>query len=370
MINFSKNLTIINCKWQDFKNFCTLKGMNMQCYEEDNFYIVFAFDEPLCYLTNIYKNPDLTDGYEYTVEQATQDLNEFTNIYLPFVNKPLTPRDSEGRPRVSIEKTSLFTREYVSINLCDKCTWFQSSKRVVDEIATRVDGYRYDLSHNFIIDSFHGRITWESRLNDGYETQYRVIIKKNNNILTEQDPHYETGGDYIINYNDGYIQFLNEINENDEIKASYWYAFDSSFIVAPDPGKTVHISMIECQFTNNIIMNDSIVFTIRGLVDVFAPELVPYLGSGTKIPLRTPTVYKTVGDLIGDAKRAYPLISPIGGSGWRGLHSQTQVFNFDIEGEVVLDSKYGMELEIKLEHDNAFYGDFATTTFYCRITDG
>ena len=195
-----------------------------------------------------------------------------------------------------------------------------------------------------------------------------MVVTKNGVELTEQDPHYASGGDYTVDYAAGRVTLLEAITPGvDVIEATYHHATSSLFTIFPKAGTKLLVEQVEVQFSKSMQMLDSVVFTIFGYVDVFAPELSTANGgeipAGTKIPLGT-ILYKTMKDLMNDAQRAYPSYPALGGAGWRGIQEDTYVLDWDYLRGTLLVAAYGMELRCYLEHDSAFTG-YATATFYC-----
>ena len=114
-------------------------------------------------------------------------------------------------------------------------------------------------------------------------------------------------------------------------------------------------------------MNDSIKLEAYGYVDVFAPHLTPSpFPAGTRIPISL-TTYKTLAQIIDDARGAYPAIPVI--SGVRGLTSSMHGFPFRHGATSDLQSTYGMQLRAYLASDQAFGGSRATATFYAMSED-
>lgn len=275
-------------------------------------------------------------------------------------------RTSTGLVRTSSEKSDSSKQNFFSHNWADKTTWYTESTKVTDEVAINSgDNISYNLAHSNLIDVYHGKIFGEDFLKDLNNSSYRVIIKVNDVVKTEQDPHYGSGGDYTINYDNGVITFLSELDIVDVVKATYYYAGGSGFYVRPDSGHKLNIIMAEVQFAKNIIMNDSIIFQPYGYVDVFAPQYVGVIPSGTKIPLGDPVVYKTITDLQADAFRAYATYPAMSASNWRGLSEELIIFDWDYTSSTPLRADYGMEIKMSLQHDCAAGGSYATASFYC-----
>ena len=290
---------------------------------------------------------DLIRGYSPAIQQV--------EAAIPFPTvKPTSP------------KLTLFTP-----NWCDRTTWCEGSTYVEDETATDSgDHTSYALAHQHVIDGYHGKITFEDSLKDSANRSYRVVVKVNNVVKTEQDAHYGTGGDYLVDYAGGTITFLAALDPTDVVLVTYHYAGSATFTLKPTAGKTLVIANVEVQFSDDLVMNDSVIFQAYGLVDVFAPQLMPGVPSGTKIPLGDPLVYKTIGDLINDSNHAYPAYPAFGGSGWRASKKATYLFAWEYTvGNTDLYASMGMEIRVSLQHEAAHGGSYATATFYCTSED-
>lgn len=281
-------------------------------------------------------------------------------------NIPLVqPRTSNGLMRTSAEKTEIGKKNFFTHNWADATTWYTESVYIENEIATDSgDHLIYNLQHDNIIDTFHGKIFLEDFLKDSNQRSYRVSVKVNNIVKSEVDPHTEIG-DFTVDYKLGKIIFVNALLPSDEVKVTYHYATTSGFYIKPEVGKKINISVAEVQFSEDVILTDSIVFQAYGYVDVFAPHLVGMLGSGTKIPLEDPVVYKTISDFQCDAFKSYPSYPAISPSTWRGMSQKLMVFDWDYISSTSLYEKYGMEIKISLDHNVPFGGSYASASFYC-----
>jgi len=281
-------------------------------------------------------------------------------------NIPLVqPRTTTGLIRTSSEKTEISKKNFFSHNWCDKTTWYTDSVRVVDEIAVNSgDNKTYHLNDGYIIDVSHGKLFLEDFLKDSNGNSYKISVKVNDIEVEEIDPH-DNQGDYLVDYVLGKIIFTNTLNELDVVKVTYHYATTSTFIIKPDQNKKLNISIAEVQFSQDIILNDAIVFQPFGYVDVFAPHLVGALGSGTKIPLEDPVIYKTIGDFQCDAFKAYPAYPKLSESTWRGMSQPLLVFDWDYISSTSIYEKYGMEIRVSLQHHEPFGGYYASASFYC-----
>lgn len=282
-----------------------------------------------------------------------------------------TPTTSDKILRVALEKSDAGRRTFISHNWADKTTWYTNATRVVDEIASNTgDNQTYSLANTHVIDTYHGKITTEDYLKDSQGNNYRVIVKVNDEQKTEQDPHYGTGGDYTIDYVDGYVEFLSTLDPADEVKVTYHYATNANFTIAPSAGKMLKIEIVEVQFSEDIDITDSVRYTAYGNVEDFAPQYTPIpYPAGTPIPLGDPTVFKTIQDYMNDSIRAYPAYPALGGNSWRGLSQKVTVMDWDYRSSIYLRSSMGMYLTLSLDHDTEFGGSFATATFYCKEED-
>ena len=363
---------VITLRWQDFKQLVINKMLLVQYITNVDGYCVFSFDQNIAYkCTLIFTtlSSDYPFDYDYSQTQNDLDVADFLTNYLPKTNKPIiqntalngVPITSDGRIRIAAEKSSLNKSTIYSPNYCDQTTWFPSAVYVVNEtVSQSVDGY-YHLAHSSIIDSYHGKISNEDYLlgPDGYSL--RVTVVQDGYTMTEQDPHFATGGDYVINYTTGIIY---PVTLNQPITVTYHYANGSTFTINPPTGMEIIIDSAECEFSTDIILTDTVEFIVMGYASVFAPQLG--LPAGYRIPLST-TKYKTMNDFYNDAVKSYPVYPPMGGSGWRGVNVPSTVLNWDYISATAISSALGMQVIIKLEHDTPFGGLYATTTFFTIV---
>jgi hypothetical protein len=277
---------------------------------------------------------------------------------------------SDGSPIFAYKKPDAPKLTFITSNWCDRTTWYSSSVYVEDEVATDSgDHTTYNLAHPDVIDTYHGKISFEDFLKDSQGRSYRVAVKVDDVAKVERDPHVGSGGDFTVNYADGKIVFLSALQGTEVVKVTHHYANGSTFVVAPITGKVLMIETVEVQCSDDLEMLDTFVFQAYGLVDVFAPQLMqpPYnIPSGTKIPLGDPLKYKTIQDIINDSNHSYPAYPALGGVGWRGTQKPSWIFAWDYDvGSTMLRSSWGMEIRISLEHDTKCGGTYATATLYC-----
>lgn len=240
----------------------------------------------------------------------------------------------------------------ISQNWCDRTTWWYSATHVVDETATTTDSERkvWQLAHENVIDTYHGKLTGEELLPD-----YRVVVKVGGVEKSERDPHVGSGGDYVIDYAAGTITFVSAVGAGDDPVVSYYYESGSTWIIQPAAGEVWKLKGAESQFSEDVELTDSMVYEVWA----YNPSDLP-----NKMMVASPDYYKTIYDFINDANKAYPAVPALGGMGWRGATKQTYVFAWDFQTTTELVSSYGMELRVRLEHDTPYGGTFATGTFY------
>ena len=364
--------TKITLKWPDFKTIVLAKGLFIQFITNVDSYTIFATDANItyvCYLVFSSESPGYPFTSDYPQSQNDADTTDFQVNYMTAANARLSPpRLSDGRQRTSAEKSNSSRVTLYSHDWTDPTTWYTTSGYAVGETVTDSGTYtNYYTAHHPIIDTYHGKITGEDFLLDAGGHKYRVAVYVNGVKKTEQDPHYGTGGDYVVDYHNGLIQFLTANQPTDVVTVDYHYMVDSTFIITPSPGKALIMDSAEVQFSTDVIITDTTVFQPYGYVDYFAPQLVAsgQVPSGTKIPIGNHTSYKTMSDFQNDAARAYPVYPALGGSGWRGLNVPLVILDWDYTASTVITSAVGMEIRIKLEHDTPFSGISATATFYC-----
>lgn len=269
-----------------------------------------------------------------------------------------SPIECDGKPLVATTVAEGLKANKISPNWCDPTTWWYSSVYVVNEVAVRKDGYDgyvYTLTHKNIIDTFHGKLTGEWNQTDVDGNSLRVTVKIDDIEKIEKDPHTNIG-DYIVNYVTGEIVFDLQVEQSSIVKATYHYENGSTWVIKPEMGEVCRIKSVECQFSDDIIMTDSMIYEIWAYNPYDPPN---------KVLATSPDVYKTMWDFINDANKAYPAIPKIGGSYWRGLTTQVYVFSWDFQSTSDLSDKYGVELRVRLEHNIPYGGTCCTGTFYC-----
>ncbi|MCZ2224547.1 MAG: hypothetical protein LC122_13060 [Chitinophagales bacterium] len=239
---------------------------------------------------NIYKSI-LSDGYDLDYFYAHQSeyhlcISEADALALCH-NELSLKRDVDGRlvsvsePRVGDEII------YTTHNFCDPCTWFNDSQRIVDEVLSTSDNLVYTSVNQNWIDTVSGRLQNDEEIveeqhlfNPSDPHGYRVVVTVNDVLKTMREPFEESGGDYSVYFEDGYIKFFTPLTGSDVVKCSYSHATTSTFILRPLPGKFLDIEGAESDFTHDVVMTDGIEYSIYGYVDNFAPQYMYKLLSG------------------------------------------------------------------------------------------
>ena len=292
---------------------------------------------------------------------------------------PLTPeletvkldvkQTNDSKLRVAIEKSDSFRKTFFTHNWCDRTTWYPESVRVDNETPTS-DGYytTYSLANQYIIDMYHGKVTHEDRLLDSDGYSYRVAVTVDGYVKAEQDPHYGTGGDFVVDYEAGTITFSSALTAQSDVRVTYHYATSSNFSIKPSPGKSLLIDRVEVQFSKDVQLNDTSQYIFSGYAAAFAPQYVPPLSPTSLVEISTLN-YKTFQDYLNDCTGSYPNYSAMGGSGWRGTQTESVILVWDYISATTLFSSAGMQVDIKLEHETPFGGSWSAVTFYCIEED-
>lgn len=263
-----------------------------------------------------------------------------------------TKKTADGKSISMLWPTEGTRYTQITFNWADKTTWYYHSIRVVDEVATCQNSgtwSQYAVASGNMIDTYHGKSSQEDYLKDMNSNSFRVSVKVDDVPVTEQDPHYGSGGDYVVNYASGTLAFNSPLTGTSVVKVTYHYATDSEFVLKPTAGKKLMIRRAEVQFSRDTIINDTVRFQL-------------YIAGN---PYGDATCYKAMMDYINEANGAFPVIPAVGGPGWRGNLQDVVTFPWDYLAMTELKSSIAMEVRIKLEHDAPMGGTTATAAFYC-----
>ena len=263
--------------------------------------------------------------------------------------------DSEGFMRVSAEirggiKYNIFTHTW-----CDKCTWYQESTGVTDEIlGDSGNGLTFNSAHDYWIDLTHGRVTDEDRVVYLASEKWVPVIRV--------DDVVQTSG-YTINYENGDVTFASS-QSGKTVKATYWYAGSGKFSAIAPQGKALQLMRVELNFSENIVFNDTMIFTPRGYAAVFAPQFVPPMNPTDLVNLDFPNKYKRASDYILESNASHPLIPPFG-----GLSGNTIVLVWEYLSRTDLYSSYGMRIDIEMQNNIPHTGELGSATLYSIMRD-
>lgn len=261
---------------------------------------------------------------------------------------------------------------YATHNYSDKTTWFGESVRVDGEVATDDGaGTVWSLAHAFIIDMTHGKTFDEAQYVLDQQAEnlldphgYAVVVKVDAVLQTVRAPFATSGGDYVVNYVTGKIEFFAS-KAGQAVTVDYSYAAGSMFLLKPDDGYDIDIEGATASWSDNFVMNDSVLFEVWGYAAVFAPQLG--LPPGTKIPIQT-TSYSTLTQLTAEASAFYPFaVAACGGARGIGASRHTVEFRYGTIRRLV--SAAGIELRVRLENDIVMGGEFTSSTFYCTVRE-
>ena len=283
----------------------------------------------------------------------------------------LSPRTARGYSKVEIAARDASRLDQITINYCDRTTWYPESVRVTDEVLTDSGDLTTwtPAETRPWIDLTHGKITGEFKL----RPTYAAVVTVDDVAKTENYPE-TTDGDYSINYNTGAVTFNSALSPGSVVKASYSYENGSMWSIKPAAGKQIRITQVEVQMSENLELTDTVIFEPYGPVEMYAPHLVNdvdpnYVTSfptGTMIPLGGKSEYQTMQDYINEAEESFPTIPKIGGPSWRGMKGPEHIFRWPYERRGTTDITASSEVEIRimLRSGIPFIGDVAIVTFY------
>lgn len=361
-ITIAQNYTQRNYSWTDWKVIFAIKRFLHQYDDDGVMYTVWGYDGPEVHLCQIWKGtiPEtvLLNG-SITQEQNDLDKTDFEDNYKNNANKSIKKIDSEGRditvpfPRVGTDII------LVSHNFSDPCSWYQRSQRITEETLTSSDGFQWSSDNVNWIDMLSGRMYHDYiyRLEVGHN--YDVVVTVDGYAKSYRQPFADSGGDYEIFYEDGYINSFDDWSGK-EVLCSYSHATTSEWTLTPPPNKKIDIEVADVQYTSDIVLNDTIVFDTY----VYNPYDYP-----NKFLYET-AYFKNMKNLIEEALGQYPLIPKANGP--RGTAGETVELPFRYGSVKTLSYSTGVEFTIRLADNRPFIGSkgsFATVSFYGAIGD-
>jgi hypothetical protein len=196
-------------------------------------------------------------------------------------------RDADSNQKISIQPRVGSGTTIITHNFGDPCSWFTNSVLITDEILTTKVNAVYDVykcSKTNIIDTEHGRLTFDNRI----DTKYKIIVKVNDVVVT-------TG--FAFNYELGEITFLTPLTVSDVVKLTFYYATDSEYVIKATAGKKLKIENVEVQFSSDVDMQGKTEchFEEWG----YNPNNLP-----NKMLYKT-TIYKNIANFIDESNNKY-----------------------------------------------------------------
>lgn len=249
------------------------------------------------------------------------------------------------------KKSSIATNVYIfSPDLADKTTWYHDAIQVVDESVSVGDGITttFQLAHGNgsiagenILDLAHGKVTDETNIYTPSTATppstrggYLVTVNINGVPVPEREV-YSQNGEWTMNYKEGLITFFSPPAIGDTVTCSYWYvpinAAGTIFKVTSDLGSYITIDYVEAQFTTDMSLKDSFIYT-------YTPTAYPHIN------LINPLEYKNMYNVIDFSVSALPIIkkSTVLNSGdtistTRNLTADIQVIPWNYISELNID---------------------------------
>lgn len=243
---------------------------------------------------------------------------------------------------------------FISHNLCDKCSWYQESIRVENEILSETDGYNWQTTHTYLIDIDGGRIFSDFKVAELEVHNYKIDVWVNDVLQTERIHFQNTGGDYQVFYEDGYIQSFTNWSGS-TVKCSYSYATGSTYTIAPPEGYEYSLEDSDVQFSSCLEYNDTICVEVWG----YDPENLP------NKKMYQVSKYKNVKEILEEARASNVGVVPaLSQNTPRGTATSTIEIPFAYKRARILESSKGIEMRIRLENDIAFGGRLASVSLY------
>lgn len=177
----------------------------------------------------------------------------------------------DGLQLVTMHKSfALPSVTLVSVDYCDKRTWWHGSDRVVDEVVAigGAGGNELQLA-NFPVINIWEVTEGDILVSNHYDpASYRAVVKKNGTALTDLEHSYEAGGPsspggdaYVVNYATGKITFDGN-QAGHTFSVTYSKPNVGSFQVSPPAGYKYLIEHIELQFTVGHVWNSPMQFRV------------------------------------------------------------------------------------------------------------
>jgi len=377
-VKFGTGLVHIELNWQDFKQICQSKTLEIQhvINSQYNLYEIFALDNSIVYSTNIFIGtiPSVCD-----CDQQTNDLykNDFESNFIIKSNKRLSPSIQGTETALKVTTVGREGEEIVwaTHNFADKTSWYSNSTQYTNiKLLSGDNGYTFyasgTLKNESWIDLYNGKVLHENNIRQAFNGKYDVSIfvdgiKKE--MKTCVNKYCTTcPGDYTVDFVSGTVKFENQITSS-EVYGNFSIPVDSWWTLRPMPGTILDVEGAEMQFSEDIILTDNIIMQILGYVEVFAPQY--WQQNGGPFPTNYKIVlgeyeYKSLAEFVDETDGSFPVVPAIGGEN-RGIKSAMYGLPFKYNTIRTLYPEYGLEIRVGLKHNHPYDGFRATATFYC-----
>lgn len=303
--------------------------------------------------------------------------------------------DSRGRLRSSAGLEEGSEKYFYTHNLCDPCAWYNNGIQVSEqELTPDANGREWDGPDKYWIDLKHGRVFKEDNIENVSTFYPKIEISTDDGDSWDELQEQTWGkndGDYRINYEEG-IVVLFASNPTARVRATYYKAGSSEYVVQPAAGKKLLLQYVEVQYTEDIEMHTDVVFEIRIYAAALAAILQSSLDPGEQAqgaalqgaidlfgvdpgnpmavnPLSKMGVvserYKKLIDFYQESTGPYPTVPAHGGKN-RGISHRLLTIPFNYLSAREIKSSAGMEVAVSCGENIPISGEFSSVTFYCK----
>jgi len=258
------------------------------------------------------------------------------------MSDPRLQTNDLGNLSVASDKPIGFVVDEVTPNLADKTTWWNDATPLVDVTMENSDGGTYEEyklpsavgGDQTILDFIHGHLTNEDLINMtltaawqqalGSDASAHPVIKVDGTLKVEDEPFGGAQHDYSVDYETGRVTFHSALSGSDVVTISCGLPGTWTLIIQPGANQTIQILQGEVQWSNNVILKDSIIQDVEIYDEDTEQWVVDTMPSG--LPKREIT--KTIMDLLNRSYGNYPTIPKMGGTEGRGIPSDVMQVPF------------------------------------------